>query len=298
MTVTTASDLIVPDVWGDAIMGDVLAKAVMLGIADTDDELVGEPGDHVDFPFWAYIGDADDLDEETAIVPVSMSMTSDRAVIKEIGKGVELTDKAVLTALGQPNDQARTQLGLSISRKIDTDLQLAALAEHTNGGASDPFKTSAPLKFDGGASALNWSSFVDATAMMGDAYDPNDMAGIVVHSKQYASLRKDSQFTDAAKYGPDTVLLRGEIGRLGNVPIFVSDRVTAVTDVDGVTAGNQPGYKALIIAKGALLLKYKRRAIVENDRDILARTNIITTNAHYAAKRVNDRGVVVLTTRA
>ena len=297
MTQTTTANLIVPDVWGDAIMGDVLAKAVMLGLADTDDELVGEPGDHVDFPFWAYIGDADDLTETSPIVPVAMSMSSDRAVLKEVGKGIELTDTAVLSALGNPTDQARTQLALSISRKIDADLQSAALATHTSGGASDPFKTTAPLTLDGGTGVISWSNVVDATAKMGDAYNPSDMAGIVLHSKQYADLRKDSQFVDAAKYGPDSVLLRGEIGRLGNVPVFVSDRVTTVTDADPGTGGNQTGYKALIIAKGALLLKYKRRMLVENDRDILARSNIITTNAHYAAKRVNDNGVVVLTTQ-
>lgn len=289
MTQTTASDLIVPDVWGDAVMDTVLGKSVMLPLAATDDTLVGQPGDSVDMPFWAYIGDADALTEGVAMTPVAMSMTSDRATIVERGKAIELTDTALLTALGNPNDQARTQLALSIARRIDTDLRVAAVATHTSSGADDPYKTSAPLTASA-AAVLSWSVFVDGTAAMGDDYDPNEMGAFIIHSKQRTDIMKDSQFTDVAKFGPDAVTLRGEIGKIGNVPVLVSDRTTVVS-------GSPDTYKSLIIAKGSLALKYKRRAVVEADRDILARTNIITTNIHYAAKRVNDRGVVVLTTR-
>jgi len=288
---TTASDLIVPEVWGDAIMEDVLGKSVMLPLAVQDDQLVGTPGDSVDMPFWAYIGDADDLTEAAAIVPTSMSMTSDRATIKEIGKGVELSDKALLVALGNPNDQARVQLALSISRKVDVDLMAAAIATYTNTGVTDPYKTTAPLAFDGSLAILSWAAFVDGTTAMGDDYDPNEMGAFIIHSKQRGDIMKDATFTDVSKYGSDAVTLRGEIGRIGNVPVLVSDRVNVIDN-----AGT-PNYQSLIIAKGALALKYKRRAVVETDRDILARTNVITTNAHYAAKRSNDRGVVLLTTQ-
>jgi len=291
MAQTTASDLIVPDVWGDAVMETVLGKAAMLPFANVDDELAGQPGDSVDMPFWDYIGDAEDLSEGTPITPVAMGMSSDRVTIKEAGKGIELTDKAVLTALGNPNDQARTQLGLSIARKIDADLIAGAVDTHTSGGSTDPFKTTAPLLLDGSAAVLGWDAFVDATTVMGDDYDPNEMAAFVIHSKQRGDIMKDSTFVDVSKFGTDAVVLRGQIGRIGNVPVIVSDRI-AVIDNAGVD-----NYKSLIIARGALALKYKRRAIVETDRDILARSNTITTNVHYAVKRVNDRGIIVLTTK-
>jgi N4-gp56 family major capsid protein len=48
-------------------------------------------------------------------------------------------------------------------------------------------------------------------------------------------------------------------------------------------------------AAGAGLLLYKRRPIVEQDRDILARSTLVTTNLHYATKRLNDKGVIVVT---
>jgi len=271
-------------------METVLGKSVMLPLSTPDNTLVGTPGDSVDMPFWAYIGDADVLTEGVAMTPVAMSMSSDRATIVERGKAIELTDNAIMNALGNPNDQARVQLALSISRRIDTDLRVAAVATHTSSGADDPFKTTAPLLFAGGANVLSWAAFVDAITVMGDDYDPNEMAAIIIHSKQRGDIMKDSQFTDVSKFGADAVTLRGEIGKIGLVPVLVSDRTTVVT-------GTPDTYKSLIIAKGALSLKYKRQAIVETDRDILTRTNLITTNVHYAAKRVNDRGVVVLTTK-
>jgi N4-gp56 family major capsid protein len=295
MTQTKASDLIVPEVWGDAIMTTVQGKAVLLPLVEVDDELAGEPGERVHFPKWNYIGDADDLTEGVAIVPVKMGMTDSWATIKEAGKAVELTDKAVLTAIGSPNDQARVQLALSISRKIDKDIRTAAELVVTGGDPENPDTT--PLIAQAGTGILSWNALTKGFALFGDEYEPSDIAGIVIHSKSHMDLLNDPNFIDSTKFGAGAVILRGQVGAVGTIPVFVSDRASTVVDADGVAAGNQLGYKTLIIRKGAIALKYKRRAIVETDRDILTRTNIITTNVHYAVKRIDDRGVVVLITQ-
>ncbi|QZD98129.1 major capsid protein [Microbacterium phage Blett] len=287
MAQTLASDLIVPEVWGDAVMVSVQGSAVLLPLVDADDELVGQPGDTVHFPKFNYIGDAVDLTEGVAMTPTKMSMTDSYATIKEAGKAVELTDTAVLTAIGRPNDQARVQLALSIARKIDSDIRAAAEYEHTNGGAGDPEPTSAPLKASV-TGVMSWAAYVSAIALLGDEYDPSDIAGIVLHSSQHVALLNDDKFISSESFGANAVITRGQVGAIGTVRVYVSDRAS-----QGGTAGTR---KALIIKRGAIQLKYKRRPIVETDRDILARTNIITTNVHYAVKRVDDRGVIVLTT--
>ncbi|WNM65416.1 major capsid protein [Microbacterium phage Phonegingi] len=287
MAQTLASDLIVPEVWGDAVMVSVQGSAVLLPLVDADDELVGQPGDTVHFPKFNYIGDAVDLTEGVAMTPTKMSMTDSYATIKEAGKAVELTDTAVLTAIGRPNDQARVQLALSIARKIDSDIRAAAEYEHTNGGAGDPEPTSAPLKV-AATGVMSWAAYVSAIALLGDEYDPSDIAGIVLHSSQHVALLNDDKFISSESFGANAVITRGQVGAIGTVRVYVSDRAS-----QGGTAGTR---KALIIKRGAIQLKYKRRPLVETDRDILARTNIITTNVHYAVKRVDDRGVIVLTT--
>lgn len=296
MTLTTTDDLFVPEVWADTAAPLILQKAVLAGLATVDDELVGRPGETVIFPKWAYIGDADDLTEGVAMDPVKMSQTDSRATIKEAGKAVELTDSALLSAIGDPSNQAQQQLATSIARKIDTDLRAAA--EFTVTGSVDPENpNTAPLALGGAAAPLSWNRLVAGFALLGDDYNPQDMAGILVHSRDHAALMLDPNFISSTSFGPGAVIQRGQIGAIGTIPVFVSDRATSAaagTDTQAGTADDT--YNALLIRKGALALKYKRRPLVERDRDILARTNIITTNAHYAVKRVDDRGVVVIPT--
>lgn len=293
---TTTADLIIPEVWADAVAPTILGRAVMVQLADTDDKLVGQPGETVIFPKFDYIGDADDLTEGVAMDTTKLSMSDSRATIKEAGKAVELTDSATLAAIGNPNSQAQTQLALSVARKIDKDLRTAAEYEHVNGGGGDEEASTAPLKLSVNG-PLSWNVLTQGFALWGDEYDPSEVAGIVIHSAQHQQLLNDPNFLSADKFGPGAVILRGQVGSIGLIKVFVSDRATAVADVDP-GAGVVPGVKALLIRKSSLALKYKRRPIVETDRDILKRTNIITTNVHYAAKRVDDRGIVVITTSA
>lgn len=292
---TTTSDLIIPDVWADALGPTILGKAVLASFADVDDTLVGQPGERVLFPKFDYIGDADDLDEGVPMDVTKLTMTDSYATIKEAGKAVSFTDSALLSALGDPKNQANQQLALSIARKIDTDLRLAAEYTHTNGGAGDDEPTTAPLSLTV-TGPMTWNAYTRAAALWGDEYDPAEVAGIVIHSAQQQQLSNDPLFVSVDKFGQDAAIVRGQIGRIGTIPVVVSDRASAVVDVDAGTAGNQAGYKALLIRKGALALKYKRRPIVETDRDILARETVLATNVHYATKRTDDRGIIVLTT--
>lgn len=298
MATTTASDLIQPEVWGPVIRDRILGKAVLMPLVTIDTTLEGGPGDTINFPKFGYIGDAADLTENVAMTTRALSMTSTAVTIKEVGVAVEITDKAILTSMGQPQDQAIQQIGLSASRKIDADIRSAAQYTHTNGGGGDTEPTTNPLVATGtGAGVISWASIVAGIGKLGDEWDPSEMAGLVIHSKQHTDLLLDSNFLSVDKIGNGTAIQRGQVGTIATVPVFVSDRATAVVDVDGVAAGDQAGFNALMIKKGAITLAYKRRPIVEKDRDILKRTTIVTTNVHYAVKRTDDRGVVVIATQ-
>jgi hypothetical protein len=290
---TVAADLIVPEVWADAIAPTILGKSVFVQLADTDDQLVGTPGNSVTFPKFDYIGDADELQEAVAMDLVKLSMTDSKAEIKEAGKGVALSDNATLEALGNPQSQAQSQIALSVARKIDTDLKVAAEASETYVDSKGVTKTSAPIKVATTADRFGWAAYVAGIGLLGDEYDPAEIAGIVIHSAQHASLLLDPAFQSASTFGANAVISgRGLVGQIGSVPVYVTDRVTKTGTGDATV------YNALIIKRGALSLKYKRRPIVETDRDIRARVNVITTNVHYAVKRVDDRGVVVVPTKA
>ncbi|MGR5407278.1 hypothetical protein ACPV5E_26660, partial [Vibrio mediterranei] len=92
-------------------------------------------------------------------------------------------------------------------------------------------------------------------------YDPSEIAGIVIHSAQHVQLLNDANFIRRDSFGEGAVLMRGQVGSIGGIPVLISDRATSVQVDAGPPIVN--GYRALIIRKGALALKHKRRPLVE-----------------------------------
>lgn len=281
MAQTTSAQMIDPEVWGDMMQAEFVGRTVLgqeNGFATVDDTLEGEPGSTVQFPKWMSLGDElDDLDESTAMTPALLDTDpGDTHTVKEAGKAAEVTDRALLVSYGDPLAEVRRQFGRMTVRKIDGDLRAAA-------------ETTAKALTTG----ANFGAFTvaDALGLFGDEADPADFAGFVIHSKQRTDLFKDDNFISADKYG-QSVLVRGEVGRIYNIPIVVSDRVTVT---DGGTAADT--YTTLLVKRGALGLLYKRRPVVEQDRDILARSTVVTTNIHYAAALLNANGVAKVVTQ-
>ncbi|MER5783744.1 N4-gp56 family major capsid protein [Streptomyces mobaraensis] len=279
---TTSAQMIVPDVWADMVQARFKGKLVLGTLALNDSTLEGKPGDSVSFPKWRALGEAEELSEGTPMVPEQLGTDpGNKATVREAGKAVEITDKAKLVAFGDPFAETQRQLGLLIARKIDKDLTAAAEAP----GA---------ITVNAADKPLSWGVMVDGITQFGDEWEPDSMAGLVIHSHQRAALLNDANFLSADKVGASGMVIpRGVIGQIGGVNVYVSDRVTTTPGGDG----KAPTYNALMVKRGALGLLYKRKPIVETDRDILARTTVVTTNVHYATHRLDDQGIVVLTTR-
>ncbi|MFF2135547.1 N4-gp56 family major capsid protein [Streptomyces sp. NPDC058193] len=276
---TTSAQMIVPDVWADMVQAKFKGAMILGTLATEDNTLEGKPGDTVSFPKWTALGEAEDLTEGTPMTPEQLGTDpGNSATIKEAGKAVELTDKSRLVAFGDPYAETQRQLGVLIARKIDTDLRLAAEAPGV-------------ITVDASTEALSWDVMVSGIEKFGDEWDPDNMAGLVIHSTQRAALLRDPNFISADKLGAGAVIPRGVIGQAGGVNILVSNRLTTAG------TGADTTYNALLLRRGSLGLLYKRRPIVETDRDILARTTVVTTNVHYATHRLDDEGVVVLKTK-
>lgn len=279
MALTTASDLIVPEVWEDVTQATFLGQVRVAGSAAVmqDDTLVGQPGDTINFPKWGALGELDTLTEGVAMTPATMTQTASSATIQEAGKAVEITDTALLTAIGDPIGEAQRQMGILAARRVDASLIAQAQADETAAGGGTPLTANTGATF-------GWGSIVAGMAAFGDEFDPAQFAGVYINSAQMASLFNDDQFINAANLGAATPVTTGQIGVLGGMPVIVTDRVAAG--------------KWLLLKRNSLGLLYKRRPIVERDRDILKRTTVVTTNVHYAVKRLDDRGVFVGTVAA
>ncbi|MFF9262002.1 N4-gp56 family major capsid protein [Streptomyces longwoodensis] len=279
MAQTTSAVVVVPEVWGDMAQAQFLGKVRVAGSAavQEDNTLEGAPGDTIHFPKWGTLGDLDDLTETTPMVPTAMSTQDATATIKEAGKAVEITDKAKLTSLGDPEAEARRQFGILAARKVDAALIAQAQADETAQGGGNPLKFTTAT----GKTKFTWlDAMVPAIGQFGDEWEPEDFAGLFINSAQLGEAMADSQFIDAAKLGNGaSAAVTGSIGRIGGVPVYVTNRIA-------------PG-KFLLMKTGVLGLLYKRRPLVESDRDILARSTVVTTTLHYAVKRLNDKGVAV-----
>lgn len=268
---------IIPEVFADLAQASFTGKVKVLGspavIEDTT--LVGQPGETINFPKWGSLSELDDLTKGVAMTPVELAQTEASAIIKEAGKAVVINDRDKLTILGGSGAEAEAvrQFGVLASRKIDGDLITEAVA------AAGLTATAAV-----GGTTLTWSRLVDAFALFGDDFEPEEFAGIYINSAQMAEAFKDSQFIDASKVGDSSILRRGVIGLLGGVPVYVTNRVAAKT--------------ILLMKQNVLGALYKRRPEVEQDRDILKRQDVLTTNVHYAVKAVTPSGIAKYTLAA
>ncbi|MYY08822.1 phage head protein [Streptomyces sp. SID4919] len=279
MAQTTSAQMIVPEVWGDMAQAAFLGAVRVAGSSAVmeDNTLEGAPGERVHFPKWGALGELDTLSETVAMVPTQMTTDDSTAVIKEVGKAVEITDKSRLVGLGDPEAEARRQFGVLAARNVDAALIAQAQADETSQGGGQP------LRFTTAAGKVRFTwldAMVPAIGTFGDEWEPEDFAGLYINSVQLGEAMADPQFVDASKLGTgESAVVTGSIGRIGGVSVFVTNRVAAG--------------KFLLMKTGALGLLYKRRPLVEDDRDILARSTVITTTLHYAVKRLNDRGVSV-----
>lgn len=262
---TKLANLIDPEVLATYIDNKLIDNIVFAPLADVDTTLVGNPGDTIKFPAYAYIGAASDLTEGSAISTVSLNASAVSVQIKEAGKGVELTDTAILAAFGDPVEEVGSQLLKSMADKVDIDF-LATM----NSAASE-------MTVSGVSTVLDISN---ALEKFGE--DIDGQKALIVPPALYTKIRNTKDWCPASEFAAGA-LVRGAVGQLFGCDIMVSNRLK--------TSGN--GY---IVKPGALRLVLKRDTLLEADRDILRRVNVYTATKHYVTYLYNASGLIKLTT--
>ncbi|MGF7184959.1 N4-gp56 family major capsid protein [Desulfitispora alkaliphila] len=271
MTKTMLSDLINPEVMADMVSAELPNKIRFTQIARVDNTLQGQAGNTITVPKYLYIGDAEDVAEGVAMGTTTLTTTSQQATVKKAGKAIELTDEAVLSGYGDPVGEAVTQLTMAMANKVDNDC-LAALDEAT-------------LTHDASADSISADIIADAIDKFEEEDDEPKV--LFIHSKQKTTLRKDPQFTRASDMG-DAVVMSGVIGEIYGCQVVVSNKLPEDTDV----------YSNYIVKSGALDIYLKRNVSIEDDRDILAKTTVISADEHYVAVLADESKVVKFTCKA
>lgn len=267
MAQTKLSNLVNPEVMADIISAELPKKIKFAPLARIDDTLVGVPGNTITVPKYAYIGDAEDVAEGVAIGTVVLSASTTQATVKKAGKGVEITDESALSGYGDPVGEAESQLLKSIAAKVDNDC-VTALGTAT-------------LTHDGSASLISYAAVVDAIDKFGEEDDEAKV--LFIHPNQKSTIRKDPEFIANVP----NAFMSGVIGEIAGCQVVASAKVPV-----GATT-----YDNFIVKAGALDIYLKRDVQVESDRDIQAKTTVITADEHYTVVLADDSKVVKLATK-
>ena len=285
---TKVEDLIVPEVMADMISAKVEKKVIISKIAKVDTTLQGQPGNEVTVPQYKYIGDAEDVAEGVAMGTAKLETGSTKFTIKKAGKGVSITDEAILSGYGDPVGEANKQLAMAIANKIDNDVVEVINKEYALGTAEDGVQ----LIYDGSAKVISYAGVVDAEDLFDEETSSDKI--LYVHPKQMTQLRKDADFISADKYDGN-VMTSGEVGKIGTCRVVRSKKVKLNTEG---TAYLNPIVKLTNDAETeedapAVTIYLKRDTQVERERKADAGLTNIYTNKHYGVALTNTTKVVL-----
>ena len=114
MALTKLSNMINPEVMADMISAKVAKKVAVIPFAKVDSTLQGRAGNTITIPVFGYIGDAANVAEGASIGAEALTATDKQFTVKKIGKGVDLTDEAILSGYGDTVGEANRKLAMDI----------------------------------------------------------------------------------------------------------------------------------------------------------------------------------------
>ena len=274
MTQTKLAQMINPEVMADMVSAKLPKMIKFTPLAYVERALVGQPGNTITVPKWEYSGDAKDIEEGVAIEPDQLTTKKSTMTIKKAGKGIELTDEAVLSGYGDPIGQATHQIALAIANKVDNDLVEEAKK-------ATQFVAEAPTTGD----ALD-----KALAVFADEEDARYVA--LINPEDAITLRKDTakEWVRGSEIGAN-IVVSGTFGEAHGVQIVRSKKVDKgkgfLVKVSAIGTDTDD------VAKyGAFVINLKRDVAIETDRDILKKTTVITGDEHYGVYLYDPSKVV------
>lgn len=274
MTQTKIAQMVNPEVMADMVSAKLPKMIKFTPLAYVERALVGQPGNTITVPKWEYSGDAKDIEEGVAIEPDQLTTKKSTMTIKKAGKGIELTDEAVLSGYGDPIGQATHQIALAIANKVDNDLVEEAKK-------ATQYVDDAPTTGD----ALD-----KALAVFADEEDARYVA--LLNPEDAIALRKDTakEWVRGSEIGAN-IVVSGTFGEAHGVQIVRSKKVEKgkgfLVKVSAVDTDTDD------VAKyGAFVINLKRDVAIETDRDILKKTTVITGDEHYGVYLYDPSKVV------
>ena len=248
MTITKLENMINPQVLASMVDGELEFALKFTNIATVDHTLVGRAGNTVSLPAFKMIGEAVDVAEGEAIPVEALATEMENVTVKKAGKGVRITDEAILSGYGDPLGQASKQLAKSIASKVDSDV-MACLDEigpemTINKGLSAEVVSEALVKF---------------------GEDIEGQKVLLISPAQLHALKQDPTWLSVQELGKEA-LVEGAIGQIHGCDVVISNRI------------DEANY---IVKPGAVAIYLKRETSLETERIPSIRATELTVDKHY-----------------
>jgi hypothetical protein len=234
-------------------------------------------GETVTFAKFKTISPAEELTKGNAIPTEALDQEYTQATIKQVAApGIEIYDIDNITMLGNAINEAATQHGIAIARKVDKDLIADAL--------TSPLKSATAA-----ANAITAQEMLNALTLYGDNRDVETFAGIVINSLLLPSFIGMNEFTSMEKTyanGGNGIVRGGLAGYFLGIPVYLSDHGTYdATTNECIT---------LIIKNNSLGFMTKRDINTEEKREPEYKRTTIFSDMIYATHLLADDGIVVV----
>jgi len=270
MSTTLTSNLIIPEVVSGLIDSNLGDGITLLPLAEQDDTLVGQPGDTLKFPVFAYIGKASVVAENGQIIPGQLTASMKSVTVQKYAKAISISDEARLSGYGDPVGEGSRQLAHALDHAVDDDLFQCL----NDMGVARKFVTG----------EISADAVADALTLFGE--DPEGSKVLLTDAKGLATLRKDPDFVGRGDMGEELVM-HGAKGEVWGCEIVVSNKVRE-------NAQNKE--KCYFIVKpGALRLVNKQGALVEIEREPEFMRDNIYASLHCVPYLYDASKVVALT---
>lgn len=272
--------ILIPQVFADAVNAH-LANTIRIGSVAFDatslcpDILVA--GNEVNFPTFDRVAEVGDIVKGEAIVPTTLSMTENKATIKNVGGSVRVYDSEAKQIKGAVYDNMVNQVADAMRMRIDSDLVVA-------------MDTDATKKSPAGAGdKLTSDDLMNGLALFGDELDTDSFAGIVINSRLYPSMVAMPEFTSTEKTFANMgngLVKNGLCGYFLGIPCVICNNNTWDAD--------KKECKTYIVKKNSLGYVFQKDIAIEEEREAKYLATDIVASSLYATKVIDKDGVVIV----
>lgn len=268
-------NVIIPEVYASLVDSKIAGKVVIAQAADTIGDLMGQPGEVLNFPAWIYTGDAKDITVGDPIPTSKMKQSNRQATIKMVAPdGISVNDYDDEVAFGRALEKAADFQGTGVARKIDTDLISCAYAT--------------PMKYAlANEGEVTFDEMNAILGLYGDDANATDFSFIAIHSAYVPSFLKMDGFVSAEvthTADGNGIVKNNLLGYFRGIEVRITDRLYDATSQEKFI---------LAIKKHSLAIIPKETVHVELARDASTRTSTIYTSQYYAVSCVDDAGIVL-----